>query len=73
MYTGFIYRVICGTRSVRRSDKVINNQLYNVLLLLDYLLNTVLNSLQRLDSSNFHRIQMHRNQPILYIAGTFEL
>jgi hypothetical protein len=25
MYTGFIYRVICGTHSVRRSDKVINN------------------------------------------------
>ena len=68
MYTGFIYRVICGTCSVRRSDKVINNQLYNVLLLLDYLLNTVLNSLQRLDSSNFHRIQMHQNRPILYIA-----
>jgi hypothetical protein len=24
-YTGFIYRVICGTRSVRRSDKVMKN------------------------------------------------
>ena len=25
MYTGFIYKVICGTRSFRRSNKVINN------------------------------------------------
>jgi hypothetical protein len=49
-----------------RSD--VNNLLYNVLLLLDYLLNTILNSLQRLDSSNFHRIQIQRNRPILYIA-----
>ena len=70
MYTGFIYRVICGTRSVRRSDKVMKNLHYNVLLLLDYLLiKTVINSLQRLDSSNFHRIQMHLNRPILYIIG----
>ena len=41
---------------------------YNVLQL-DYLLiNTVINSLQRLSSSNFHRIQMHLNRPILYIG-----
>jgi hypothetical protein len=50
-------------------DKVMKNLLYNVLLLLDYLLiNTVINSLQRLDSFNFHRIQMHLNRPILYIG-----
>ena len=69
MYIGFIYRVICGTCSVRRSDKCYEF-FYNVLLLLDYLLiNTVINtSLQRLDSSNFHRIQMHLNRPILYIG-----
>jgi hypothetical protein len=29
-------RVICGTCSVRRSDEVMKNLLYNVLLLLDY-------------------------------------
>jgi hypothetical protein len=45
------------------------NIVYNVLLLLDYLLiNTVINSLQWLSSSNFHRIQMHLNRPILYIG-----
>ena len=38
-------------------------------MLLDYLLiNTVINSLQRLNSSNFHRIQMHLNRSILYIG-----
>ena len=69
MYTGFIYRVICGTCSVRRSDEVMKKLLYNVLLLLDYLLiNTAINSLQWLDFSNFHRIQMHLNRPILYIG-----
>ena len=50
-------------------DKIMKNLLYNVLLLLDYLLiNTVINSLQRLDFSNFHRVQMHLNRPILYIG-----
>jgi hypothetical protein len=50
-------------------DKVMKNLLDNVLLILDYLLiNTVINSLQRLDSSNFRRIQMRLNRPILYIG-----
>ena len=46
----------------------INFIMSSCILLLDYLLiNTVINSLQRLNSSNFHRIQMHLNRPILYI------
>ena len=70
VYTGIIYRDICGTRTGRyRSDKVKKNYLNNVLLLLDYLLiNTVINRQQRLSSSNFHKIQTHLDRPILYIG-----
>jgi hypothetical protein len=38
------------------------------MFILKLLINTVINSLQRLSSSNFQRIQMYLNRPILYIG-----